>query len=486
MDVADTLAEQEAEAKAAAEMPVTCFKSYRTEHGITVSGFDAAGKAPYEAPNPVISFGAAPFHPSIKTALKAAGFAAPTPTQAQSWPVVLQGRDLISVAKTGSGKTLGFLLPAFHRMQEKKTQYFKGKGPSILVLAPTRELACQIYDESRKFGRLADIKSCCLYGGAPKWPQIQALATDPQVVIATPGRLNDIANMRKISLANVEFLVLDEADRMLDMGFEPQIREILGNMGPKTSRQTLFFTATWPKTVQKLAREFLSNPVQLNLGSGDSLQANKSISQTIAVIGEGDKEDALKELLASRSTVDKEGVMEHGKIIIFTARKRTCDELSRRLWNGGFSVDALHGDKEQRERTSVMTKFKAGSIRMVVATDVAARGLDVKDIALVINYDFPTGGVEDYVHRIGRTARGGATGEAHTFFTRGDSKYAKELIRVLQGANQTVPPELEAMGGRGGGGGFGGGGRGGGNRRFGGSGGGRGRGGGGGGFRKKW
>jgi ATP-dependent RNA helicase DDX5/DBP2 len=216
MDTADELAQQEAEAKAAADTPAVSYEEYRKQNQIKISGSDASGKKPYAPPNPVLTFGGAPFSASIKSTLKAAGFSAPTPTQAQSWPIALQGRDLISVAKTGSGKTLGFLLPAFHRMQAAATAATaagakpKAKGPSILVMAPTRELACQIFEESKKFGRLANIRSCCLYGGAPKWPQIQSILTDPEVCISTPGRLNDIIAMGKISLANVKFLVLDE------------------------------------------------------------------------------------------------------------------------------------------------------------------------------------------------------------------------------------------------------------------------------------
>lgn len=226
MDLADEVTEQQKEAKIVEAMSPGDAAAYRKEHAIKISGYDPTGKNPYSPPNPTITFGGTPFSVAIKSALKAAGFSQPTPTQAQSWPIALQGRDLISVAKTGSGKTLGFLLPAFHRMQNAELTGAKpkGKGPSILVLAPTRELACQIFEEAKKFGKLANIRSCCLYGGAPKWPQIQSILTDPHVVIATPGRLNDLVGMGKISLANVKFMVLDEADRMLGECISTAIR----------------------------------------------------------------------------------------------------------------------------------------------------------------------------------------------------------------------------------------------------------------------
>ncbi|CAN0019776.1 unnamed protein product, partial [Choristocarpus tenellus] len=383
-------------------------------------------------------------------ALSTAGYPGPTPTQAQSWPVALSGRDIISVARTGSGKTLGFLLPCFHKLLESKKGAISrlGAGPSIVVLAPTRELACQIDEEATKFGKHAGIRSVAVYGGSPKYPQIKAIESGAQVVIATPGRLNDLLTMGKVRMSNVICLCLDEADRMLDMGFEPQIRTIIAEV--PASRQTLFFTATWPREVQRLAREFVKDPVRINIGIVGKLNANKSITQHIQVIDERDKPDKLWELLGNLHQSPPEA--EHGKTIIFTSKKRMCDQLAQDAWNRGFAVDSLHGDREQWERTQVMDWYRSGKVRLLVATDVAARGLDVKDIAIVINYDFPISGVEDYVHRIGRTARGEATGDAYTFFTQNNSKWASKLIGVLNGANQQVPDELRKMD-RGGGGG---------------------------------
>ena len=277
------------------------------------------------------------------------------------------------------------------------------------------------------------------------------------------------------------------------MGFEPQIRTIIAKL--PAERQTMFFTATWPREVQSLAREFLKTPVELKFGDVNNLNANKAITQKVLVISEGEKSDTLKSVLKE---LNPSGEPEKvPKAIIFVSRKSACDHLANGLWDAGYSVDALHGDKQQFMRTKVMDNFKNGKLRLLVATDVAARGLDVKDIEVVINYDFPggTNGVEDYVHRIGRTARGNAEGKAYTFFTVADAKRATQLIGVLKRANQEVPEGLKkydrggsgsSSGGFGGGRGFGG--RGGG-RGFGGRGGGRGFGGGGGGGgygQRKW
>ncbi len=400
---------------------------------------------------------------------------------------------MICIAKTGSGKTCGFLLPSFHQFIQNKGQR-NGKGPMMIVLAPTRELACQILDETQKFGRPNGIRSVCCYGGAPKYPQIAALDRGVECVIATPGRINDLIEMKKVDLSSVRFVVLDEADRMLDMGFEPQIRSIMSQVPDNHNRQTLLFSATWPKEIQKLAFDFLLDPIQINVGEINVLNANKDITQKIIMCSDGDKNDKIKEIL--KNLVDdadqtegskvKPGVdlggKKHSKVIIFVAKKYMAHELANQLWEDGFAVDSLHGDRAQWERTKVIGAFKQGTLRMLVATDVAARGLDVKDVGVVVNYDMPAGtnGAEDYIHRIGRTGRAGAKGIAYTFFTQGDRKLATDLVGVLTKSEQEIPEELRRMarpmgggrggfgrgggfsGGRGGRGGFGRGGRGGG------------------------
>ncbi|TXG54683.1 hypothetical protein EZV62_019939 [Acer yangbiense] len=366
-----------------------------------------------------------------------AGFSAPTPIQAQSWPIALQSRDIVAVAKTGSGKTLGYLIPGFLHL--KRCRNDPKLGPTVLILSPTRELATQIQDEAVKFGKSSRLACTCLYGGAPKGPQLKDIDRGVDIVVATPGRLNDILEMRRISLHQVSYLVLDEADRMLDMGFEPQIRKIVNEVPAR--RQTLMYTATWPKEVRKIAADLLVNPVQVNIGNVDELAANKAITQYIEVLAPMEKHRRLEQILRSQEP--------GSKIIIFCSTKKMCDQLARNLTRQ-FGAAAIHGDKSQGERDHVLNQFRTGRSPVLVATDVAARGLDIKDIRVVVNYDFPTG-VEDYVHRIGRTGRAGASGLAYTFFGDQDTKYASELIKVLEGANQRVPPELRDMASRGGG-----------------------------------
>uniref|UniRef100_A0A5B6ZAL0 RNA helicase n=1 Tax=Davidia involucrata TaxID=16924 RepID=A0A5B6ZAL0_DAVIN len=404
-------------------------ESYRRRHEITVTGDDV--------PPPFTSFEATGFPSEILREVQHAGFSAPTPIQAQSWPVALQSRDIVAIAKTGSGKTLGYLIPGFILLKRRRNN--PQLGPTVLVLSPTRELATQIQDEAVKFGKSSKISCTCLYGGAPKGPQLREVDRGVDIVVATPGRLNDILEMRRISLHQVSYLVLDEADRMLDMGFEPQIRKIVKEVPAR--RQTLMYTATWPKEVRKIAADLLVNPVQVNIGKVDELVANKAITQYVEVLSYMEKHRRLEQILRSQEP--------GSKIIIFCSTKKMCDQLSRNL-SRQFGASAIHGDKSQGERDYVLNQFRTGKSPVLVATDVAARGLDIKDIRVVINYDFPTG-VEDYVHRIGRTGRAGATGVAYTFFCDQDAKHASDLIKVLEGANQRVPSEIRDMSSRGGG-----------------------------------
>ena len=334
-------------------------------------------------------------------------------------------------------------------------------GPTVAVLAPTRELATQIQEETAKFGRAIGMFSVCLYGGAPKGMQLRELRSGPQIAIATPGRLNDFLESGAVNLGSATYVVLDEADRMLDMGFEPQIRKILARAPP--ARQTLFFTATWPKAVVRVATAILTNPIQVNIGDTDSLVANKDISQVIEVCGGFQKQQRLMEVLRNPPA-------QPLKAIVFCSTKRMCDQIGRSM--GGMGA-VIHGDKEQRERDYIINQFKSGRVPVLVATDVAARGLDIKEVNLVVNFDFPNQ-IEDYVHRIGRTGRAGNKGHAHSFIEPGEGNMARKLIPILRDAGQTVSPEIQEMATRGGGGGGGGRGRG---------GGGGFRGGGGGGFR---
>eukprot|EP00882_Tetradesmus_deserticola_P001838 GHRQ01001971.1.p1 GENE.GHRQ01001971.1~~GHRQ01001971.1.p1 ORF type:complete len:457 (+),score=150.30 GHRQ01001971.1:976-2346(+) len=294
-----------------------------------------------------------------------AGFTAPTPIQAQGWPMALLGRDLVGLAETGSGKTLAYLLPAVVHINAQP-YLERGDGPIVLVIAPTRELAVQIQEECHKFGSSSRIKHTCVYGGAPRGPQVRDLTTGVEICIATPGRLIDMLDSRVTNLKRVTYLVLDEADRMLDMGFEPQIRKIVDQIRP--DRQTLLWSATWPKEVQSIAKDFLQNPYQVIIGNPD-LKANHNITQIVEVIAEYDKYPRLRDLL-------KEVMTQPGaKALIFCETKRGCDEITRSLRNDGWPALALHGDKSQKERDWVLAEFKSNRHPLMLATDVAARGL---------------------------------------------------------------------------------------------------------------
>ncbi|MEW5299226.1 MAG: hypothetical protein WDW36_002261 [Sanguina aurantia] len=399
-------------------------QTFRTAHQIHVTGANV--------PKPVTSFDEASFPAYVLAELLKAGFKAPTPIQSQGWPMALQGRDMIGLAQTGSGKTLSFLLPAVVHINAQP--YLEaGDGPIVLVIAPTRELAVQIQQECAHFGSSSRIKSCVVYGGVPRAGQMQELRGGREIVIATPGRLIDMLDSGATNLRRVTYLVLDEADRMLDMGFEPQIRKIVGQVRP--DRQTLLWSATWPQEVQTIAREMLTDPYQVTIGHS-SLKANHSITQTVQVVGSHEKYPKLRALL------EKE--MDGSRILVFCETKRGCDELVRQLRTDGYPALGLHGDKSQDERDWVLSEFKSGNHPIMLATDVAARGLDVKDIKIVINFDMPNS-AEDYVHRIGRTGRAGAVGRAFTFFTISNARLAKAIVDILEEAGQVVPPQLAQL-----------------------------------------
>ncbi|KAL8824807.1 MAG: hypothetical protein Q9191_004804 [Dirinaria sp. TL-2023a] len=414
-------------------------------------------------PRPVETFDEAGFPKYVMDEVKAQGFAAPTAIQSQGWPMALSGRDVVGIAETGSGKTLTYCLPAIVHINAQPL-LGPGDGPIVLVLAPTRELAVQIQQEVTKFGKSSRIRNTCVYGGVPKGSQIRDLSRGVEVCIATPGRLIDMLESGKTNLRRVTYLVLDEADRMLDMGFEPQIRKIIGQIRP--DRQTLMWSATWPKDVRQLASDYLQNFIQVNIGSMD-LSANHRITQIVEIVSEFDKRDRMTKHL-ERIMVDKDA-----KILLFTGTKRVADDITRFLRQDGWPALSIHGDKQQNERDWVLNEFKTGKSPIMVATDVASRGIDVKNITHVLNYDYPNNS-EDYVHRIGRTGRAGSKGTAITLFTTDNSKQARDLVAVLTESKQQIDPRLHEMARFSGGGGGG---------RYGGRGGGRGgRGGYGGGF----
>ncbi|KKY29158.1 putative atp-dependent rna helicase dbp2 [Phaeomoniella chlamydospora] len=429
-------------------------EEFRKKHEITITG--------KHVPRPVETFDEAGFPGYVLSEVKAQGFSKPTAIQSQGWPMALSGRDLVGIAETGSGKTLSYCLPAIVHINAQPL-LAPGDGPIVLVLAPTRELAVQIQQEVAKFGKSSRIRNTCVYGGVPKGQQIRDLSRGVEVCIATPGRLIDMLESGKTNLRRVTYLVLDEADRMLDMGFEPQIRKILGQIRP--DRQTCMWSATWPKEVRQLASDFLNDFIQVNIGSMD-LSANHRITQIVEVVSDFEKREKMTKHL--------EKIMDDrsNKVLIFTGTKRVADDITRFLRQDGWPALSIHGDKQQQERDWVLNEFKTGNSPIMVATDVASRGIDVRDITHVLNYDYPNNS-EDYIHRIGRTARAGKKGTAITFFTTDNAKQARDLVNILQESKQQIDPRLSEMGRYSGGGGGG---------RWGGRGGGRGRGGGGGGF----
>jgi len=407
---------------------------FRRKHEITVSG--------ESVPKPVTNFIEASVPEFVLKEIQAAGFTEPTAIQAQGWPMALSGRDMVGIAQTGSGKTLAFLLPAIiHIVAQPELK--RGDGPIALICAPTRELAVQILEECKKFGSSSQIHATCVYGGVPKRGQIQELQRGVEICICTPGRMIDMLSNNATNLRRVTYLVLDEADRMLDMGFEPQIRKIIGQIRP--DRQTLLWSATWPKEVKQLAHDFLQKDyIQVNIGSQE-LHANKSIKQEALVVrDEHQKMDELVKALKAAPPAHK--------TIVFCETKKGCDRITRELKYQGFSAMAIHGDKSQGERDYVIDQFKRGRTTVMVATDVASRGLDVKDIKMVINFDM-AGDIESYIHRIGRTGRKNQKGgynEGHSisFIVPPGGKVVKDLVKIMREAGQPVPPELSDLASR--------------------------------------
>ncbi|XP_022611198.1 probable ATP-dependent RNA helicase DDX17 [Seriola dumerili] len=411
-------------------------EEYRRKKEITIRGSGC--------PKPVTAFHQAQFPQYVMDVLMQQNFKEPTAIQSQGFPVALSGKDMVGIAQTGSGKTLAYLLPAIVHINHQP-YLERGDGPICLVLAPTRELAQQVQQVAYEYGKSSRIKSTCVYGGAPKGPQIRDLERGVEICIATPGRLIDFLEVGKTNLRRCTYLVLDEADRMLDMGFEPQIRKIVEQIRP--DRQTLMWSATWPKEVRQLAEDFLREYVQINVGALE-LSANHNILQIVDVCMETEKDNKLIQLM-EEIMAEKEN-----KTIIFVETKKRCDDLTRRMRRDGWPAMCIHGDKSQPERDWVLTEFRSGKAPILIATDVASRGLDVEDVKFVINYDYPNSS-EDYVHRIGRTARSTNKGTAYTFFTPGNLRQARDLVRVLQEARQAINPKLLQLvdSGRGAGGG---------------------------------
>lgn len=370
-------------------------------------------------------------------------FRLPTPIQAVSWPYALSGRDVVGVAETGSGKTLAFGIPLAKSIAGGSSTRAKRDCIQALVVSPTRELALQTHAQLADIAKENGFRCVCVYGGVPKDEQRNLLKT-AQVVIATPGRLNDFIQEGSADLSSVTYAVLDEADRMLDKGFENEIRKILSEIAPRNDRQVLMFTATWPQSIRELAATFMQDPIKIAIGdnpSGD-LRANVSIEQIVEVVDPRSKDSRLQQLLKQYQA----GNRKNHRILVFCLYKKEASRVEYSIRSRGFNVAGIHGDMPQPARTKSLDAFKAGEVSVLVATDVAARGLDIPEVMVVINVTFPLT-VEDYVHRIGRTGRAGNEGLAITLFTEHEKGLSGALINVLKAAKQDVPPELLKFGG---------------------------------------
>ena len=366
-------------------------------------------------------------------------FKGPFPIQAQAIPAIMAGRDVIGIAETGSGKTLAYLLPMFRHVLDQ-SPVADGEGPIAVIMSPTRELTTQIYKEAKVnatqgFCKHLNIRTACVYGGSGVTGQLAELKRGVEVVVCTPGRMIDVlclSNGKITNLRRVTYLVVDEADRMFDLGFEPQIMKIVDGCQP--GRQTVMFSATFPKHVEKLAKRILTKPVEILVGLRN--QTCQFVEQFVEVVSEEDKFPRLLEVL-------KEWYSK-GNILIFVERHNEADELFLDLVQAGFDCLVLHGQHDQTDRDGTIADFKKGVKTVLVATSIAARGLDVKSLVLVINYRCPNH-MEDYIHRIGRTGRAGKKGTSITFITPEEMKYAYELVRVLEQSNQEVPEELQEL-----------------------------------------
>ena len=344
------------------------------------------------------------------------GYEIPTPIQAQAIPYLLQGKDLLGVAQTGTGKTAAFALPLLQLLDAAEPA--RAKRPRALILAPTRELALQIHDEIKIFARYTKLRHTYVFGGVGQNPQVKALARGVDVLVATPGRLLDLAAQRHLDLSDVSVLVLDEADRLLDMGFVRDVKRIVAQT-PK-SRQTLLFSATMPKAVASLAREILKDPVRVDVSPKQVTV--KEIEQRVVMVDNADKRRALEHLLRHDSV---------SRAIVFTRTKHGANKVARQLENSGIGAEAIHGNKSQNARQRALQNFKNGDAWVLVATDIAARGIDIDAVSHVVNYELPHE-PESYVHRIGRTGRAGAAGMALSLVDpseRGRLRAVEKLIR---------------------------------------------------------
>jgi ATP-dependent RNA helicase DDX46/PRP5 len=397
--------------------------------GIKVRGIDV--------PKPVTKWAQCGLGVQVLDVIRSLGYEKPTSIQSQAVPAIMSGRDVIGVAKTGSGKTIAFLLPMFRHIKDQRPLDTLD-GPIALVMSPTRELATQIYRECKPFLKALNLRAVCAYGGAPIKDQIADLKRGAEIMVCTPGRMIELlsANSGRVTnLRRVTYIVLDEADRMFDMGFEPQVMKIVNNIRPQ--KQTVLFSATFPKNMEALARKTLLKPIEIIVG-GRSVVAPE-ITQIVEVRPESSKFLRLLELLGE--LYDKD---EDARALVFVDRQDSADGLLNELMRKGYPCNSIHGGKDQIDRDSTIDDFKAGAVPILIATSVAARGLDVKQLKLVVNYDCPNH-LEDYVHRAGRTGRAGNTGTAVTFVTEEQDRYSVDIVKALKYSGASIPEDLQKL-----------------------------------------
>ncbi|XP_069819802.1 probable ATP-dependent RNA helicase DDX4 isoform X2 [Dendropsophus ebraccatus] len=418
------------------------FKHYQT--GINFDKYDdiLVDVSGADAPPAILSFEDADLSETLTKNVYRAGYVKLTPIQKHSIPIIMAGRDLMACAQTGSGKTAAFLLPILAHMMKSgvaSSQFKDLQEPEAIIVAPTRELINQIYLDARKFAYGTIVRPVVIYGGTQTSHSLRQIFQGCNILCATPGRLLDVINKEKIGLSKVKYLVLDEADRMLDMGFMDDIRKLLSSPGmpSKEERQTLMFSATFPAPIQSLAREILK-PDYLFVVVGQVGGACSDVEQRIIEVERTGKRGKLLEILND---------IGHERTMVFVNTKKMADFIATFLCQEKIPSTSIHGDREQREREKALSDFRTGQCPVIVATSVAARGLDIENVLHVINFDIP-GDIDEYVHRIGRTGRCGNTGKAITFFDKNGSdegKVAKDLVKILADAHQEVPPWLEEI-----------------------------------------
>ncbi|MFZ4119535.1 MAG: DEAD/DEAH box helicase [Polynucleobacter sp.] len=394
--------------------------------------------APAESSDSPVSITFADFglDPRIQKAIGEQGYNTPTPIQAQAIPHVLAGKDLMGAAQTGTGKTAAFVLPIIQKLLPGSSSSASPARHPIraLVLTPTRELAVQVSENAANYSRHTDLRSTVVFGGVDMQPQVAQLRSGIEILIATPGRLLDHLGSKTANLSQVEILVLDEADRMLDMGFLPDLQRII-NLIP-AQRQTLLFSATFSPEIKKLAQSYLRNPVTVEVARQNA--AADTVRQVVHLVSAADKQRAITTILEART---RQGLSR--QCIIFTNSRLGCAKLSRALERDGIKAGAIHGDKSQGERTLTLDAFKSGTIEALVATDVAARGLDIPAMPCVINHELPYN-AEDFIHRIGRTGRAGSTGDAIALVDDGEKRLLDDIEKLMKRKLQVMPlPELK-------------------------------------------